>query len=154
MRWQQGRETIDVMLTRSELERVPASRDHANLLLSQARQHLASADAIAGSDPAGAYQLLYDAARKALAAVLENQGLRATSRGGHIAVRDAISAQLDPPLGGVLRPFDRLRRRRNQVEYPASAAPSVGVEEVHRDVPKVEQIIDVAVRVLDQMSPL
>jgi hypothetical protein len=142
------------MISRGELERVPASRDHADLLLSQARQHLASADAIADSDPAGAYQLLYDAARKALAAVLENQGVRATSRGGHIAVRDAVSAQLDPPMGGVLRPFDRLRRRRNQVEYPSSAAPGVSAEEVGRDVPKVEQIVDVATRVLDQMSPL
>ncbi|HTJ39239.1 MAG TPA: hypothetical protein VL738_38935 [Dactylosporangium sp.] len=154
MKWQQGREALDGMIARGELERVPASRDHADLLLSQARRHLASAGAIAGSDPAGAYQLLYDAARKSLAAVLENQGVRATSRGGHIAVRDAVSAQLDPPLGAVLRPFDRLRRRRNQVEYPSAAAPSVSTEEVERDVPKVEQIIDVAARVLDQMSPL
>jgi len=154
MRWQQGREALTGMIERGELERVPASRDHADLLLSQARQHLASAAAIADSDPAGGYQLLYDAARKALAAVLENQGVRATSRGGHIAVRDAVSAQLDPPLGGVLRPFDRLRRRRNQVEYPSNAAPEVSTEEVERDVPKVEQIIDVAAKVLDQMSPL
>lgn len=154
MRWQQGRETLDGMIERGELERVPASRDHADLLLSQARQHLASANAIARSDPAGAYQLLYDAARKALSAVLENQGLRATSRGGHIAVREAVSAQLDPPLGGVLRPFDRLRRRRNQVEYPSSAAPSINADEIERDAPKVVQIIDVAAKVLDQMSPL
>jgi hypothetical protein len=154
MRWQQGREALDGMIARGELERVPASRDHADLLLSQARRHLASAGAIADTDPAGAYQLLYDAARKALAGVLENQGVRATSRGGHIAVRDAVSAQLDPPLGGVLRPFDRLRRRRNQVEYPSSAAPGVTAGEVERDVPKVEQIIDVAAKVLDQMSPL
>ena len=154
MRWQQGRETLDSMIARGELERVPASREHADMMLAQARQHLASAVAIADSDPAGAYQLLYDAARKAFAAVLENQGVRATSRGGHIAVRDVVSAQLDPPLGGVLRPFDRLRRRRNQVEYPSSAAPSVSAEEVERDVPKVEQIIDVAARVLGQMSPL
>ena len=154
MRWQQGRETLDGMIERGELERVPASREHADLLLSQARQDLTSAKAIAGSDPAGAYQLLYDAARKALAAVLENQGLRATSRGGHIAVREAVSAQLDPPLGGVLRPFDRLRRRRNQVEYPSSAAPTVSGEEIERDAPKVEQIVDVAAKVLDEMSPL
>jgi len=154
MRWQQGREALDGMITRGELERVPPSREHADLMLAQARRHLASAVAIADSDPAGAYQLLYDAARKAFAAVLENQGVRATSRGGHIAVRDAVSAQLDPPLGGVLRPFDRLRRRRNQVEYPSSSAPSVGADEVERDVPKVEQIVDVAARVLDQMSPL
>ena len=99
MRWQQGRDAMDGMIDRGELERVPASREHADLLLTQAYRHVASARAIAGSDPAGAYQLLYDAARKALAAVLENQGLRATSRGGHIAVREAVSAQLDPPLG-------------------------------------------------------
>lgn len=154
MRWQQGRDVIDGMITRGELERVPASRDHADLLLAQAHLHLASAGAIAGTDPAGGYQLLYDAARKALAAVLENQGVRATSRGGHIAVREAVSAQLDPPLGQVLRPFDRLRRRRNQVEYPSSAAPGVSEEEVGRDLPKVKQIIDVAAQVLDQMSPL
>lgn len=154
MRWQQGREALDGMIARGELERVPASREHADVMLAQARRHLASAVAIADSDPAGAYQLLYDAARKAFAAVLENQGVRATSRGGHIAVRDAVTAQLDPPLGGVLRPFDRLRRRRNQVEYPSSAAPSVSAEEVERDVPKVEQILDVAAKVLDQMSPL
>jgi hypothetical protein len=154
MRWQQGRAALDAMIARGELERVPASREHADLLLAQARRHLASADAIADSDPAGAYQLLYDAARKALAAVLENQGVRATSRGGHLAVRDAVSAQLDPPLGGVLRPFDRLRRRRNQVEYPSSEAPTVTAEEVDRDLPKVGQILDLADKVLDQMSPL
>ncbi|MFJ5292462.1 hypothetical protein [Streptomyces sp. NPDC088348] len=53
--------------------------------------------------------LIYDAARKALAAALENQGLRATSRGGHIAIRDAALAQFEPPLGKILRPFDRMR---------------------------------------------
>ena len=105
MRWQQGRDTIEGMIARGELERVSASREHADLLLYQADQHVGSAQAIASSDATGAYQLLYDAARKALAAVLENQGLRATSRGGHIAVLDAVSAQLDPPLGTILRPL-------------------------------------------------
>jgi hypothetical protein len=153
MRWQQGRDTIDGMIARGELERVPASRGHADLLLNQAHQHLGSAHAIAGSDPTGAYQLLYDAARKALAAVLENQGLRATSRGGHIAVLDAVSAQLDPPLGTVLRPFDRLRRRRNQAEYPTADRPGFSSDEVGRDLPKVQEVVETAGKVLDQMSP-
>jgi hypothetical protein len=153
MRWQQGRAVLDGMMARGELERVPASRDHADVLVGQARQHLDSARAIAGGDPVGGYQLLYDAARKALAAVLENQGLRATSRGGHIAVRDAVSAQLDPPLGTVLRPFDRLRRRRNQAEYPSAEHPGVEAEDVERDIPKVEQILEVAAKVVDQMGP-
>lgn len=153
MRWRQGRDTLDAMIRRGELERVPASRNHADVLLGQARQHLDSAQAIAGVDPVGGYQLLYDAARKAMAAVLENQGLRATSRGGHIAVRDAVSAQLDPPLGAVLRPFDRLRRRRNQAEYPSAEHPGLETEDVERDLPKVGQIVELAAKVLDQMSP-
>jgi hypothetical protein len=153
MRWEQGRATIDGMIARGELERVPASRAHADSLLAQAHQHLASAQAIAASDATGAYQLVYDAARKALAAVLENQGLRATSRGGHIAVLDAVSAQLDPPLGTILRPVDRLRRRRNQAEYPAAGRPGFGSDEVGRELPKVHEVVEAAAKVLDQMSP-
>lgn len=153
MKWQQGRDRIEGMLTRGELERVPASRQHADLLLSQAHRHVESAQAIAASDSAGAYQLMYDAARKALSAILENQGLRATSRGGHIAVLDAVSAQLDPPLGTIFRPFDRLRRRRNQAEYPGSGQPGFSTEDVKRDLPKVQQMVDAAIKVLDEMSP-
>lgn len=153
MRWQQGRDLVDGMLARGELEQVPASREHADLLISQARKHLSSADTVSATDPTGAYQLLYDAARKALCAVLENQGLRATSRGGHIAVGETARAQLDPPLGGVLRPFERLRRRRNEGEYPRGDRPGISNEEVVRDRSKVTEIVDVAARVLDQMSP-
>jgi hypothetical protein len=103
--------------------------------------------------PIGAYQLLYDASRKALCAVLENQGLRATSRGGHICVYDAVSAQLDPPLGALIRPFDRMRRRRNDAEYPRSDGPGFSARDVLNDLPKVEQIVQLATRVLDEMSP-
>jgi hypothetical protein len=152
VRWQQGRNLIDGMISRGELERVPASRTHADILIGQANQHLESAGVIAATDAAGAYQLLYDAARKSLAAVLENQGLRATSKGGHIAVREAASAQLDPPLGAIIRPFDRLRRRRNQAEYPAADQPGLDRDEIDRDLPKVRAIVDASARVLDEMS--
>jgi hypothetical protein len=153
VKWEQGRAVLDGMLARGELERVPASHERAELLLAQAQQHLDSARTIAEPDPAGAYQLLYDAARKALAAVLENEGLRATSRGGHIAVREAVSAQLDPPLGGILRPFDRIRRRRNQAEYPSTEEPGFIADDVVRDLPKVREIVGAAAKVLEQMSP-
>jgi multidrug efflux pump subunit AcrA (membrane-fusion protein) len=141
------------MIARGEIERVPPSRERADLLMSHANQHVQAAQAIALIDPTGAFQLLYDASRKALSAVLENPGLRATSRGGHIAVLDAVSAQLDPPLGAILRPFDRLRRRRNQAEYPTGDRPNLGAEDVERDLPKVRDILDTAAKVLDQMSP-
>ncbi|GIF20614.1 methyl coenzyme M reductase subunit C-like uncharacterized protein (methanogenesis marker protein 7) [Actinoplanes tereljensis] len=45
-------------------------------------------------------------------------------------------------------------RRRNQVEYPHADAPAARADEVERDVPKVEEIIVVAAKVLDEMSPL
>lgn len=153
MKWNQGRADIEAMLTASELQRVSPSREHADRLLVQAGQHIGSARLTAVADPEGAYALAYDAARKALVAVLENQGLRATTRGGHLAVYRAVRAQLDPPLGAVLRPFDRMRRQRNAQEYPSFDAPALTVEDVLEDVTKAEQIIDTAARTLDQMSP-
>ena len=99
MRWNQGRAEIDAMLSSRDLQRVLASREHAGNLLNQARKHLVSARAVVENDPEGAYAIGYDASRKALVAVLENQGLRATSRGGHIAVYRSAHAQLDRPLG-------------------------------------------------------
>jgi HEPN domain len=153
VRWGQGRSVVDAMLDKRELERVTPSAEHAAELIAQARRHAASAERIAEADPAGAFQLLYDAARKALVAILENQGLRPTSRGGHIAVLEAVSAQLDPPMGKVIRPFDRLRRQRNSAEYPRSDTPPFTAEAVLRDSPKIRDIVDLAQRVIGQMSP-
>ncbi|MGH3168728.1 MAG: hypothetical protein ACRDN0_22965 [Trebonia sp.] len=152
MRWGQGRSVIDALLGSRDLERVPARAEHAAELIGQARKHVASAQRIADDDPAGAFQLLYDAARKALCAILENQGLRPTSRGGHIAILEAVSAQFDPPMGKVLRPFDRLRRRRNEAEYPRQDTLGLMPADVLRDIPKIEEILDLATRVIDQMS--
>jgi hypothetical protein len=153
MRWDQGRAQIERMIADGELERVPPSRDHADRLLSQARTHLTSAEAILGTDPPGAYALAYDAARKALVAILENQGLRSTSRGGHLAVIDAVRSQLDPPMGRVLRPADRMRRRRNDAEYPSSDVPALSPDDVREDAEKVDAIVQLATKVLDEMSP-
>ena len=153
MRWVQGRTVIEQMLSAGDLQRVPASREHAVRLLEQARRHVSSTQNAAVAAPEGAYALLYDAARKALTAILENQGLRPTSRGGHLAVYHAIRAQLDPPMGRVLLPFDRMRRRRHDVEYPPAGAPELRPEDVTEDVPKVTALLDLAQRVLDEMSP-
>ena len=153
MRWDQGRADIDRMLVDHRLQRVPANREHAERMLAQARKHLTSAQEVCGHDPEGGYALLYDASRKALAAVLGNQGLRPTSAGGHLAVYEAVRAQLDPPMGGVLSPFDRMRRQRRDAEYPHVDAPELSAADVREDVPKVQAILDLATRVLDEMSP-
>jgi hypothetical protein len=153
MRWMQGRDRIDAMLASGQLERVPPSREHADTLITQAERHVELARTGAETDPTGAYQLLYDASRKALASILENQGLRATSRGGHLAVLDAVTAQLDPPLGQSLRSFDRMRRRRNGAEYPRSDTPEITPDDVTHDMVKAEEFLALATKVLDQMSP-
>jgi hypothetical protein len=153
MRWDQGRTDIDRMLADRQLQRVPPSREHADRMLAQARKHLTSAQEVCGDDPEGGYALLYDAGRKALTAVLGNQGLRPTSAGGHLAVYEAVRAQLDPPMGTVLRPFDRIRRQRRDAEYPHVNAPELDAADVREDVPKVQAILDLAARVLDEMSP-
>jgi hypothetical protein len=153
MRWNQGRTTIDKLIADGELQRVPPSREHAGQLLAQARKDLASAELLRGSNPRRAYESLYDAARMALTAVLENQGLRPTSRGGHIAPYAAVSAQLDPPMGTVLRPFDRMRRTRNRSEYPSFTTPEVTPDNVTADLPAARAIVETCEGVLDEMSP-
>lgn len=153
MEWNQGRAEVEELIAGGELQRVPPSRRQAERLLDQARRHAASAASIADADPSGAYQLSYDAARKALVAVLENQGLRPTSVGGHIVVYRALRAQLVPPMGDTIRPFDRLRRRRRESEYPDLDDPNVSPDDVRDDLPKVDALIDLAGRLLDAMDP-
>jgi hypothetical protein len=153
MRWEQGRTAIERMLSDGELQRVPPSREQADRLLAEARGHLTSAERIRTDDPIGGYALAYDAARKALTAILENQGLRPTSRGGHLAVFETVRAQLDPPMGTMLRRFNRMRVRRNEAEYPPLDAPALTPEDVRDELGSAEEIIDLSARVLDEMSP-
>lgn len=151
MRWEQGRTEIDRMLAAGELERVQASREHADRLVRQARRHLDSAETTCDSDPEGAYDTLYDAGRKALWAILATQGLRPTRRGGHLAAYHAVKAQLDPPMGQQLRPFDRMRRQRRDAEYPKIDTPEMVPTDVRDDLSKIANILDMAARVLESM---
>jgi hypothetical protein len=48
----------------------------------------------------------------------------------HLAVYDALRAQLDPPLGSTMLPFDRMRRQRHDVEYPPTDSPALTPEDV------------------------
>jgi hypothetical protein len=89
--------------------------------------------------PTGAYALLHDAARKSLAAVLQAQGLRSTSRGGHYAIQEAIAAQFTkPPPRDAFRSFGRLRRNRNQIEYDEISP--ITAEDIAADEPAVRAL--------------
>jgi hypothetical protein len=86
-----------------------------------------------------------------MAAVLSVQGLRATSRGGHTVLYEALRAQLDPPLGATLAPFNRMRIRRNEVEYQAFETAMVTSEEVKHDLEQADALILLAEKIIDQM---
>ena len=98
-----------------------------------------------------AYDALYTTARKALTAVLQQQGLRPTQAGGHEAVIHAAEAQLIPPLRDVLRPFRLLRRTRGSGDYLAAAG-ALSSDDVRSDLPFAAAIVDAAARIVPQMS--
>lgn len=116
VRWERGRQHVEALIGAGELQKVVGSGDATAVLLDMAADHVVAAKACIKLDPAGALSLAYDAARKAATAVLAHQGLRPTTKGGHIAVVNAVESQF-PGVPG-LRSLDRLRRRRNETEYP------------------------------------
>ncbi len=95
----------------------------------------------------GAYLLAYDALRKSAASLLAVQGLRATSRGGHIAVQDAVIAQFGGTVRG-FRAFSRLRRNRNRFEYPGDAASEPTADDVDDALNVAREAVDRAGTIL------
>ena len=107
-----------------------------------------SAATLTDSDPEAAFSLAYDAARKAATALLAHQGLRPTTAGGHIAIVEAITAQF-PGVAG-LKSLDRLRRRRNQAEYPDPAGyDAITPKEATEALDAARATISAARRLLD-----
>lgn len=139
------------MIERRELAQVSANAELADRLLATARQHLASARLLAASDPYLAYAALYDAIRKALSALLQVQGLRATTSGGHLAVMHAVQAQFGASMGAILRPIDRIRVTRHEAEYPGQAT-YIDEDAVLEDLPKAEAVVEAAARALPHLS--
>jgi YD repeat-containing protein len=72
--------TVTDLLREGRLEPVPPDVTTARASIEEAQRHLTSAALIAVDDPNGAYALLYDGARKAIAAHMLASGPRATVR--------------------------------------------------------------------------
>jgi len=112
--------TIADLVAQGRLEPVAADDAEARDLLAHAERHLRSARLLLADDPAGAYQLLYDAARKAASADMLAHGLRA--RANVAGAHAAVVAYAEEALGGeadarALARFDGMRRARNRSEY-------------------------------------
>lgn len=149
--WPRGQADIEQLLKVGHLQRVPPSKEQATAMLRQARMDVQSARTIQTDNPNGALKLLEDAALSALTAILENQGLRPTTTGGHIAPYDAVKAQLEASAGGILKPFPRIRKRRNEVKYPSITSISATPDELTAEATNVLAIIYMAEQVLEHM---
>ncbi len=150
MTWQPGHARVAELVDARELEQVTADPAVVQLLLDDAGRHLATAaTACAAGDFSGGYQLAYDALRKSAASLLAAQGLRATSRGGHIALQEAVVAQFGTTVRA-FRSFSRIRRARNAFEYPSTSAPGPSAEDVSDAIAIATQVRDAAITILQQ----
>jgi hypothetical protein len=148
MTWEKGSERVRELIDAGELGQVSPDNELAQRMLSDAQRHLVTAAAAeASGDLSGAYQLAYDALRKSAASLLEAQGLRSTSRGGHIAVQDAAIAQFGSSIRA-LRSFSRLRRARNSFEYPSTESPGPSEDDVKDAIRVAHEVNDAAGKIL------
>ncbi|MCT9932985.1 hypothetical protein N5079_22510 [Planotetraspora sp. A-T 1434] len=115
MKWSRGEAVIERLLTDRRLQAVSGAQADGNPWLERAARVIATAESLIEKDPDSAYILAYDAARQACTAVLAHQGLRPTTAGGHYVVEEVLRAQ----FGDLFIGFGSLRRRRNEIEYPA-----------------------------------
>lgn len=140
------------MIERQELAQVTANEELAHRLIATARQHLVSVRLLTDTDPYLAYVAVYDAIRKALSALLQIQGLRATTSGGHLAIMHAVQAQFGASMGAILRPVDRIRVTRHEAEYPGQAT-YLDQDAVLDDLPRAEAVVEAVAKALPHLSP-
>lgn len=127
---------VDALIGARRLERVPVDGEASARRLAAARRHLQSAAMISGDDPDAAYALLYDAARKAVAAHMQAAGHRARNApGAHEATALYAAAVLTGRSAGEL---DRMRRFRNRIEYGTT---SFDTRQVEHDLRHAEAIV-------------
>ncbi len=147
-RWQRGEAEVEQLLRHRELEQVTGATADGAPLLAQAGRTAATAASLVQADAYSAYVLAYDAARFACIALLAQQGLRATTSGGHYAVERTVRAQ----FGEGFRPFADVRRRRNELEYPRLPADTATADEAEQAVQVARRLAAAAGGLLGQLS--
>jgi hypothetical protein len=148
MRWAPGEAVIERLIDDRRLQRVSGAQADGAALLARAHRTAETAQAIATDDPDSAYVLAYDATRQACTALLAHQGLRPTTQGGHYAVEEAMRAQFGDPF----RAVGTLRRRRNELEYPAYPGDEADLDEVAEAIGMTRGIIESAERILPDLG--
>lgn len=105
-------ESVESLVAAERLEAVEPDRPAAAAMLDEARAHLRSAATVIDEDPNGAYALLCNAARKAVAAHMLASGYRTRNRpGAHAATCLYAEAALGHGTRSAdVHELDRMRR--------------------------------------------
>jgi hypothetical protein len=143
-KWSRGQAEIEQFINRRELEHITGAAADGSPLLRQAKTTAATASTLVQTDAYSAYILAYDAARFACTALLAQQGLRPTTSGGHTAVQ----AQFGPGF----RPFNTMRRRRNELEYPHVPGETATTTEAQQAITDTATLITAAEQLLPQLT--
>ncbi|WP_063843108.1 HEPN domain-containing protein [Sphaerimonospora mesophila] len=136
------------MLIDQELQRVRGEATDGSGWLEKSSVTLASAEDLAETDPNSAYTLAYDAARFTCAGLLAQQGLRATTKGGHYAIQQAMIRQFGPTF----EPFGTMRRRRNELEYPEFPDEVVDRAEAAHAIETARSLLQAATKILGHLG--
>lgn len=144
--WNRGRVEINGLIAAGDLERRHGADVGAAALMRRATQQLDSARAVVDVDPVTAFVVAYDAARHAGTALLAEQNLRVTARGGHVAVERALTAQ----FAAVFTSYRNLRRRRNELDYPSSDHDFADTDEASNAITTAAGLVADAQKILDQ----
>lgn len=147
-RWMRGEAAIEQLLTVGDLDVIGKSASDGSALLEQARRRLKVAEAALAIDTDAAYTNAYDAARLAATALLTQQGLRPTTRGGHRAVENAILAQ----FGQGFSQFSVLRRRRHELDYPDTTYSEASATEAQSAVTTAQLFVETAAKILPELD--
>lgn len=147
-RWAKGESAIDELLAADQLQSVRGAQANGSPLLDRARNAINSAASIGGQDPDSAFTLAYDAARFACTALLAQQGLRPTVKGGHLVVERVVRAQ----FGDTFRRFRDLRIRRHEIEYPDHPDERVDEREALQAIADAHELIDAASRLFEHVG--
>jgi uncharacterized protein (UPF0332 family) len=144
--WSTGRAAVEELVAAGKLSRLTGADAGRPGLMRRAHQQLASAAALAKSDPATAYVIAYDAAKHAALALLAEQDLRPTTDGGHVAMEKALTAQFQ----GVFSGFGRLRRRRHELDYPSGDDDIADTAEAMKAIAAATSMVADADQILSQ----
>ena len=86
-----------------------------------------------------------------MTAMLQVQGLRATTVGGHLAVQRAVRVQFGASMGALLRPVDRIRSTRHAIQYPDRES-LVDADMVRADIPAATALVDAAAKAIEHLT--